>query len=609
MEEGLGYGADPNNGPTASIGKSVAIKFDIYSNSGEGNDSTGLFTDGATPTLPAVNLTSSGIVLSSGDTIAAQLTYNGTTLTLNLTDTVTNKTFTQAFTVNIPSTVGANTAYVGFTGGTGGASAIQNIKTWTFTSSTTQTAATPTFSPVAGTYTGTQNVALSSATPGATIYYTTNGTAPTTSSAVYSSAIAVSANATLEALAVAPGFGQSAVASAAYVIQAGVTATPTFSPAAGTYAAAQSVAISDTTPGAVIYYTTNGTAPTTSSPVYSTAITVSANATLEALALASGYAQSAVASAAYVIQAGVTATPTFSPAAGTYAAAQSVAISDSTPGAVIYYTTNGTAPTTSSPVYSTAITVSANATLEALAVAPGFTQSPVASAAYVIQTGGSPTINFASGFPSATGLQLNGKSKVSSSNFLELTDGGDYEASSAFWTTLVNIQAFTTNFTFQLSSASADGFTFTIQDAGLTALGAFGGGLGYGPDPNNGPTASIGKSVAIKFDIYSNSGEGNDSTGLFTDGATPTLPAVNLTSSGIVLASGDTIAAQLTYNGTTLTLNLTDTVTNATFSQAFTVNIPSTVGANTAYVGFTGGTGGASAIQNIKTWTFTPGTP
>ncbi|HXP10904.1 MAG TPA: chitobiase/beta-hexosaminidase C-terminal domain-containing protein, partial [Acidobacteriaceae bacterium] len=339
------------------------------------------------------------------------------------------------------------------------------------------------------------------------------------------------------------------------------------------------------------------------------AITVSASSTLEALAIAPGLTQSPVASAAYVIQSGVTATPAFSPGAGTYTSSQSVTISDSTPGAVIHYTTNGTTPTTSSPVYSSAITVSASSTLEALAIAPGLTQSAVASAAYVIQTGGSSSINFSSGFPNATGLQLNGKSKVSSSKFLELTDGGDYEASSAFWTTPVNIQSFTTNFTFQLSSASADGFTFTIQDTGLTALGAYGGGLGYGADPNNGPTAKIGKSVAIKFDIYSNSGEGTDSTGLFTNGATPTNPAVSLTSSGIVLSSGDTIAAQLAYNGTTLTLNLTDTVTNKTFSQAFTVNIPSTVGANTAYVGFTGGTGGASAIQNIKTWTFTPGMP
>jgi hypothetical protein len=93
------------------------VKFDIYSNAGEGNDSTGVFTDGAAPTNPAVNLTSSGIVLSSGDTISAQLVYNGATLTLTLTDTVTNRAFSQAFTINIPSKVGGNTAYVGFTAG------------------------------------------------------------------------------------------------------------------------------------------------------------------------------------------------------------------------------------------------------------------------------------------------------------------------------------------------------------------------------------------------------------------------------------------------------------------------------------------------------------
>ena len=85
---------------------------------------------------------------------------------------------------------------------------------------------------------------------------------------------------------------------------------------------------------------------------------------------------------------GTLATPTFSPAAGTYASAQSVTISDSTPSATIYYTTNGTVPTTSSTVYSGPITVSSSETIEAIATATGYSQSAVASAAYTITPGG-----------------------------------------------------------------------------------------------------------------------------------------------------------------------------------------------------------------------------
>jgi len=84
-------------------------------------------------------------------------------------------------------------------------------------------------------------------------------------------------------------------------------ATPTFSPAGGTYASPQTVTISSSTAGATIYYTTNGSTPTTSSTVYSGPITVSATETVKAIATASGYSASAVGSASFTI----TGPPTF----------------------------------------------------------------------------------------------------------------------------------------------------------------------------------------------------------------------------------------------------------------------------------------------------------
>ena len=145
-----------------------------------------------------------------------------------------------------------------------------------------------------------QSVTIADATPGATIYYTTNGTAPTTSSFIYNGAITVSTSETLEAIALAPNYTQSAVATASYTLPPTV-ATPVFSIAGGAYPVAQTVSISDITPGATIYYTTDGTLPTQNSPVYKNPIAVSSSTEIMAIAVESGYFNSALASAAYDI--------------------------------------------------------------------------------------------------------------------------------------------------------------------------------------------------------------------------------------------------------------------------------------------------------------------
>jgi sugar lactone lactonase YvrE len=124
-------------------------------------------------------------------------------------------------------------------------------------------AATPTFSPVAGTYTGAQSVKIMDGTTNSNIYYTTDGSIPTTRSTQYAGAISVSASETINAIAVAPGYTESAVASAAYVINQPVTPTITWpAPAAMTYGTALSATQLDATasiPGTFVYSPAAGT--------------------------------------------------------------------------------------------------------------------------------------------------------------------------------------------------------------------------------------------------------------------------------------------------------------------------------------------------------------
>ena len=399
---GLGYA-----GTTGALStNSLCVSFDLYnSKTGSEISNTGLFTNGAVP--GGGGSAAGSLSFQSGDVMSVQMGYNGTTLTMQITDTVTSATYSTSFTVNIPTVVGS-TAYVGFTGGTGGLTAIQDILTWTYT----PTGGTP-VAPTITTQPSNQTVTVGQT---ATFTVVASGTAPLSYQWLQNT-----------------GSGFTNI-------------------------------------------TTGGT-----SASYTTPATTLANS-------------------------GTTFEVTVSNAQGS--------------------------------VTSNTATLTVNA------------------------AGTSPS--YGSGFTSS-GLTLNGGATISGTQ-LQLTDGGSGEARSAFFDTLVNVQSFITDFTFQLNNANADGFTFTIQGNSPTALGGGGGSLGYGPTSSSG-TGGIANSVAVKFDLYSNAGEGPDSTGLYTDGASPTVPATDMTSSGVDLHSGDVMSAHLAYDGTTLTLIVTDTTTNHLSAQ------------------------------------------
>jgi hypothetical protein len=211
-----------------------------------------------------------------------------------------------------------------------------------------------------------------------------------------------------------------------------------------------------------------------------------------------------------------------------------------------------------------------------------------------VGTGG---LDFSSGFASTAGLRLNGVATSSGSN-LQLTDGTKKQVGSAFGTSAVAISRFTTQFNFQVTANEMGGFTFTIQGAGPGALGSGGLGLGY---------AGLNNSLAIKFDDLDDAEEGYDSTGLYINGATPTLPAIDLSNSGIDLDNGHVFNVGMSYNGTTLTVTITDPTLQVSATHAYTIDIPTIVGSSSAFVGFTASSlGKTSAIQDIQSWTFTP---
>jgi hypothetical protein len=446
---GLAYGNSSATG-FGGIPNSIAIKFGIFN-----SNSTGLLTNGAFPGSVSTDMTGSGINLHTGHVFYVHVTYDGTTLTWTVVDSVTGAAFSTSKPINIPATIGGTAAFVGFTGASGGSTAIQDILAWTFQTSGT----------------------ISS-------YATANPTSIV--------------------------FGTQTV---------------------GTTSAAQAVTLTNNGPG-----TTN----------------------ISSIAMVGDY----------------TETNTCGPALD--------------PGTSCTINVSF-APASSGPRLGR-LTINDDA-----AIAP----QTVNLCGIGVANGGALAVNFGCGFPNSTGLTLNGGASVPSlSGRLRITDGNNSEARSAFTTIAVNASAFVNDFLFQLTNPNADGFTFAVQNKANTAIGASGGGLGYGNSSPTG-TGGIPTSIAIKFAFFN-----SNSTGLLTNGAFPGSVSIDMTNSGIDLHSGHIFAVHVTYDGATLAWTITDTVTGKSFSTSAAVNIPTIVGAQTAFVGFTGGTGGLAATQDILAWTY-----
>jgi fibronectin type 3 domain-containing protein len=268
---------------------------------------------------------------------------------------------------------------------------------------------------------------------------------------------------------------------------------------------------------------------------------------------------------------------------------------------------SGTAPAGATSFLVTALQPSTSYTFRVYAF-NGAGNSPFSNTAMATTMSQASSLDFSNGFAgSSVSLSYNGASRINGTR-LELTDGGTNEKASVFSRQAVDIAHFNTRFSFQLhdgTNPQAEGFTFVVQGVGATTLGSAGSGLGYGADATGHP--SISSSIAVKFDLFDDSGEGNDSTGLYLNGATPTQNgSIDLTATGLDLQSGHVFNVVLISDGSTLQVSITDSTSGQSAVQTYSVNIPATVGASTGYVGFTGSTGSSTAVQDILTWTYTP---
>lgn len=164
-------------------------------------------------------------------------------------------------------------------------------------------------------------------------------------------------------------------------IESTVTAKPLIRPVGSTYSSVQTISIISPTAGAAVYYTTDNSDPTTLSTLYIAPFTLSRSATVKAKAFSILLSESPVAAETYTLK---TATPVISPKGGSYSSAQTIRITCATAGAAVYYTTDGSEPTTGSTLYTAPFTLKSSATVRAKAFFGDLEECEIATEVYII---------------------------------------------------------------------------------------------------------------------------------------------------------------------------------------------------------------------------------
>jgi hypothetical protein len=228
--------------------------------------------------------------------------------------------------------------------------------------------------------------------------------------------------------------------------------------------------------------------------------------------------------------------------------------------------------------------------------------SLLAAAVLLADSAAAQSFNF-SNFASTSGLSINGNA-AQNGNKLRLTPALGNQSGSVFSTNSISLglnASFSTFFSFEILNRGglgngADGLTFTVQ-TNSNSVGGIGGGIGYEGIPN---------SMAVEFDTFDNSEfGGSNHVGIDLNGSVTSVVTTGLLSPDF--DNGQVWFAWVDYNGMTSVLQARWSQSNVRPAAAMlthTVNLPTVLGGNNAFVGFTSGTGGGFGEHNILSWAF-----